>query len=260
MQISPNQMESMKDLSCTVCEGVCEPLDVVDFNKSCEEQRKLFLPLSGHAVYYYLCNQCGFCFAPELYQWSLEKFAKKIYNDGYEQIDPDYRKIRPEANANHINQMFLGKQTAIKHLDYGGGNGLLSDLLKESKWDSSSYDPFVNHDIDIKTLGKFDLITAFEVFEHVPDANELMSQLNLLIEKEGVILFSTLVSDGHIEKNKRLDWWYASPRNGHISLFSKNALAILAKKHRFNMGSFSAGFHVLFKQVPNWAAHIIKTQ
>ncbi|AYQ56210.1 hypothetical protein THERMOT_2229 [Bathymodiolus thermophilus thioautotrophic gill symbiont] len=247
----------MDNLPCPVCNGTCESLDVVDFNKSCEESRGIFLPMSGHSVYYYLCNQCSFCFAPAMYQWSLDDFSKKIYNDEYINIDPDSLKTRPEENANNINQFFLEKKKEIRHLDYGGGNGLLSDLLTKQGWDSSSYDPFVNRDVNIKNLKKFDLITAFEVFEHVPDVDNLMLELSTLIKEDGIVLFSTLLSDGNLEKNKRINWWYVSPRNGHISVFSKNSLAILAKNHQFNTNSFSAGFHILFKQIPNWASHII---
>ncbi|SGZ90176.1 HlpA protein [Bathymodiolus thermophilus thioautotrophic gill symbiont] len=192
-----------------------------------------------------------------MYQWSLDDFSKKIYNDEYINIDPDSLKTRPEENANNINQFFLEKKKEIRHLDYGGGNGLLSDLLTKQGWDSSSYDPFVNRDVNIKNLKKFDLITAFEVFEHVPDVDNLMLELSTLIKEDGIVLFSTLLSDGNLEKNKRINWWYVSPRNGHISVFSKNSLAILAKNHQFNTNSFSAGFHILFKQIPNWASHII---
>jgi hypothetical protein len=96
----------LENLNCAICDGTCVPLDVVDFNKSCEEARGIFLPLSGKGIYYYLCQQCGFCFAPEVYQWSLDDFSKKIYNDGYLQIDPDYKKTRPEANTANLNKMF----------------------------------------------------------------------------------------------------------------------------------------------------------
>jgi hypothetical protein len=34
-------------------------------------------------------------------------------------------------------------------------------------------------------------------------------------------MFSTLLSDGNIKLGQKLTWWYASPRNGHISLFSR---------------------------------------
>ena len=44
---------------CPVCEALCETLDRVDFNKSCEEARGLKLPNSGTLVEYVLCDSCG---------------------------------------------------------------------------------------------------------------------------------------------------------------------------------------------------------
>lgn len=132
-----------------------------------------------------------------------------------------------------------------KHLDYGGGNGTLSRLLREAGWNSSTYDPFVDKGLGVDSLGKFDLITAFEVFEHVPDVPALMANF-------------TLVSDGHIEPKKRLDWWYASPRNGHIALFSKKSLGVLAQNSKWMCGSFSTGLHTVFATVPPWAAHLLQ--
>ncbi len=247
------------NLICPVCRETCSLLDVVDFNKSCEEIRGKFLGLSGIPVYYALCMQCGFCFAPEILSWQLEAFENKIYNSEYILVDPDYIETRPRANANTVISMFNEQTQLIKHLDYGGGNGLLANLLNESGFNSTTYDPFVDRNIDLKKLGQFNLITAFEVFEHVPDIHELMSNLRLLLAPNGLILFSTLLSDGNIHANQRLSWWYASPRNGHISLFSENSLTLFAHSNGFNLGSFSAGFHVLFTEVPIWAKHIIQT-
>lgn len=246
------------NLHCPVCKGTCFLLDVVDFNKSCEEARGKFLGLAGIPIYYALCSNCRFCFAPELLNWQLEEFEQRIYNDEYILVDPDYIETRPRSNAANLISMFGDHALSIKHLDYGGGSGLLAKLLRESKWQSTSYDPFVNRDVSIGQLGKFDLITAFEVFEHVPDVRQLMSSLSSLLSTNGLVLFSTLLTDENIHPNQRVNWWYASPRNGHISLFSKHSLAIMAQDYGFNFGSFSEGFHVFFKKVPHWADHIIK--
>ncbi len=235
----------------------------MDFSRSGgAERRGKTLPLSGIPIYYYLCNQCGYCFAPEIISWDLKKFSEKIYNEAYIVVDPEYKNNRPQANAKLLLNVFKGKEKYIKHLDYGGGNGLLSKLVLKSGWDSSTNDPFVNKDIhDIKDLGQFNLITAFEVFEHVPDARSLMSSLDSLLKEDGLILFSTALSDGNIKKNQRLKWWYASPRNGHISLFSKKSLTILVKMYGFSLGSFSAYLHVLFKQkIPSWAKDLVTIQ
>ncbi|MFZ2725680.1 MAG: class I SAM-dependent methyltransferase [Methylococcaceae bacterium] len=248
----------MQYYTCPICASTALPLDVVDFNKSCEELRHKYLPLSGIAVYYYLCEHCYFCFAPQLYQWKLSEFEKRIYNADYSVIDPDSVDIRPRSNAKNLIHLFANQKQVIRHLDYGGGSGLLSQLLRQEQWQSLSYDPFYNKQTLIKELGQFNLITAYEVFEHVPDIETLMTNLSLLLAEDGVILFSTLLSDGQLDKNKRIQWWYAAPRNGHISLFSKTSLLIMAKRWGFTLGSFSTGFHAMWKVVPSWASHIIK--
>lgn len=244
--------------ACPVCAAPAALLDVVDLNKSCLEERGSFLPLAGVPVYYALCESCNFCFAPTLHGWTLDDFATVIYNDAYLQVDPDYLEARPRHHAEHLISLLGNECSGIRHLDYGGGHGLLSDLLRDAKWDSVSYDPFVDRGKHLADLGKFDLITAYEVFEHVPDVRKLAADLALIVRDEGVILFSTSLSDGHIKPRQRLTWWYASPRNGHISLFSETSLGLLAQREGFNFGSFSPNYHAFWKTVPRWARHFLK--
>lgn len=246
------------ELPCPVCGGKSHPFDVVDFNKSCNSLYGPNAKLSGIPVYYYLCTDCHFCFAPEISAWDLHSFEEKIYNAEYVLVDPDYVDSRPRSNAQTLIQLFGADGSQVKHLDFGGGGGLLSRILNDSGWNSTTYDPFVDQSIDPASLGQFDLITAFEVFEHVPDVVGLIQDLSRLLSPNGIVLFSTLISDGNISDSERLSWWYASPRNGHISLFSKRSLEILAGKEGFKFGSFSNVFHALFKDVPPWASHLIR--
>lgn len=244
--------------TCPICGGACVQLAAVDFNKSCEEPRGKFLERSGIPVHYVLCQACQFCFAPQFATWGLEDFAEKIYNQDYVQVDPDYLELRPRNNAATL-MALLGEQgPKLRHLDFGGGGGLLSQVLRAANWQSTSFDPFVDKGVAPGTLGRFDLITAFEVFEHVPDANELIKTLSALLAPDGVVLFSTLVSDGNLVPGQPLTWWYASPRNGHISLFSRKSLLLLGAKEGFNVGSFTEGFHAYWKHVPAWASHLIR--
>jgi SAM-dependent methyltransferase len=242
--------------TCPVCSSTSSLHDVVDFNKSCEEPKGKFLPKSGVPVYYALCESCDFLFAPEFAEWTEADFLLKIYNDEYVAIDPDYVEARPHASFNFLQKYFGQAQHEIQHLDYGGGNGLLSSKLMSAGWNSKSYDPFPERNIDISSLGKFNLITAFEVFEHVPDPQLLLENIHHLLDETGLVLFSTLVNDGNIKRQQRLDWWYASPRNGHISLFSKKSLKILGEKYGFHFGSMGTGLHCYYKKFPSWANSI----
>src|ERR1700752_1976355 len=115
---------------CPICAGASSLLDVVDFNKSCEEGHGKYLPLCGVAIYYSLCAECGFCFAPEFAQWTLDDFANKIYNSEYIEVDPDYLAVPPRLNADSLIQLLGEQGRGIRHLDYGGGSGLLSDMLR----------------------------------------------------------------------------------------------------------------------------------
>lgn len=245
-------MDKTAQHACPVCTSPTALYDVVDFNKSCAEATGTFLPLSGVPIYYRRCATCAHTWAPEFGDWSDADFLNHIYNEGYEQVDPDYLASRPQGNAQVVANLFGGARAQIRHLDYGGGNGVLSRALAEQGWDSASFDPFPGDGTAPESLGKFNFITAFEVFEHVPDVDALMHGLRALMADECLVFFSTLVSDGNLQPNGRLNWWYASPRNGHISLFSQRSLALLAEKHGLGFRSFDANLHCFFNTMPAW--------
>ena len=109
----------------------------------------------------------------------------------------------------------------------------LAQLLRSNHFNAHSHDPFYDHSEISSATGQFDLITAFEVIEHVPDPKRMIGELTGLLKRDGIFIFSTLVSDGHIQTNGRLTWWYASPRNRHISIFTRQSLQILAQQFGF---------------------------
>lgn len=244
---------------CPVCDAACVPLGEVDFNKNCEEARGIRLPYTGRMVQYVTCTGCGYSFAPGFAGWSHADFQREIYNDQYVLVDPDYTGARARENARFLIESFgeAGKQ--VRHLDYGGGDGTMSRLLREAGWDSASYDPFVDLQVRPAELGTFRLITSFEVFEHVPDVQRLVADLAALLAPAGLLMFSTLLSDGELAPGRPPDWWYAAPRNGHISLFSARSLALLARRHGFSCASAQSLVHLFWRQeFPAWARHIVQ--
>jgi 2-polyprenyl-3-methyl-5-hydroxy-6-metoxy-1,4-benzoquinol methylase len=188
----------------------------------------------------------------------MSEFESKVYNNDYILVDPHYLSERPRSNAIYVQSTIGDSGRQLRHLDYGGGEGLLSRLLCDAGWNSRSYDPFVDKNVKIAELGRFELITAYEVFEHVPDPCALIDDLSSLLVEDGVIMFSTLLSDGNIHHHQRLSWWYVSPRNGHISIFSQRSLSLLAERKQFLVGGNTTGFHAMWRTIPWWAKNYLR--
>jgi len=242
---------------CPVCRKPTVPLGAVDFNRNCGESRGIRLPAAGRQVAYVICRGCGFAFAPEFAAWTADDFARDIYNDGYATVDPDHREVRPRANAETLVGMFPGDARPVRHLDYGGGAGRMSEILRAAGWDSACHDPFFAGGTS-EPAGTYDLITCFEVFEHVTDPRALAARLDALLAPDGLMLVSTLVSDGQIAPGKPLTWWYAAPRNGHVSLHSRESLDRLASRQGWRFASFSPESHVFWRgEFPAFARHLL---
>jgi 2-polyprenyl-6-hydroxyphenyl methylase/3-demethylubiquinone-9 3-methyltransferase len=240
-------------IECKICRGPSALFGVVDFHKSCIEAQGRRLALSGYPVYYRRCQHCAFTFTTDFDSWDLEAFREQIYNDDYIVVDPDFAEVRPSGNAALISKSFPGSQASMSILDYGGGAGLLAARLRDLGFAAMTYDPFSS--FNQMPSEKFDLVTCFEVMEHVPFPQNTVATMVSLLKQPGAILFSTLVQPENFEM-LGLNWWYASPRNGHISLYSTPSLALLFKPHGMRVGSFSPDLHVAYAQVPSFAAHL----
>jgi len=222
--------------------------DVVDFHKNC--QGPDVFPLSGIAVYFRRCGTCGFVFTEHFDEWSEADFKSRIYNEDYIKVDADYEEKRPAANASLIEQVFGADKHRISVLDYGGGNGSLAARLRQAGFESATYDPFMP-EFSTRPDRRFDLITSFETLEHVPNPTHFAQEISGLIADGGMVLFSTLLQPANIA-DIRLNWWYAGPRNGHVSLFTSAALGALWMPLGFTVGSLNNGLHAAFRRPPSF--------
>lgn len=256
----PAIAESLKPVSrepraCKICGGEAPLYGVVDFHKSCEEERGIHFSLSGIPIYYRRCAKCRFLFTDAFDHWSIEQFKHYIYNDEYKLVDPDYETRRPEVNAETIKQLWGAIKTETRLLDYGGGNGALCAKLREIGLHTAvTYDPMVPA-FATPPDGKFDLIACFETLEHTPDPLASIAGIASFAAETGLILFTTLVQPADFDR-ERLNWWYVAPRNGHISLFSRQALAAAWDRHGYKLASFNEVVHFAFRTLPPYLAHL----
>ena len=243
--------------SCKICGGEAPLYGVVDFHRSCEIANVEQLPLSSLPIYYRRCIACSFLFTDAFDDWSDADFKTHIYNDGYLALDPDYAAKRPNINAGTIERLFGAHRAQIRVLDYGGGNDVLCSVLRGAGYPIAvTYDPFTA-DHARRPEGTFDLVTCFETLEHMPDPMAGIAAMLANLAEPGLVLFSTLLQPQGFDQ-VGLNWWYVGPRNGHVSIFSRNALAFAWKHHGYHTASFSDNLHLAFRTLPDFARHLLK--
>ncbi len=238
-----------------MCGATAMIYGVVDFHKNCEICRRQVLGISGVPIYYHRCPGCGFLFTTAFDDFTLDDFRRHVYNDEYVLVDPDYRGSRARANAEFLAALFSQRRPR-RILDYGGGNGGLADRLRAGGFpEVETYDPFVPLH-SARPAGRFDCVVSFEVVEHSTDPERTFADMNDFLDEPGLILFSTLLQPADIDR-QGLGWWYAGPRNGHVSLFSRESLISLIEPLGFGLASFNDGVHILYREVPDFAGHFL---
>jgi hypothetical protein len=99
-------------------------------------------------------------------------------------------------------------------------------------------------------LGRYNFCLAMEVFEHSPNpVSSLEDIVGKMASGRAMIMIGTWIHDGIVSDQTRLSWWYAAPRNGHISLFSRRSMEILASKFGLSYSSIYPGMHLLTRDI-----------
>ena len=244
-------------LPCKICGGSAALFGVVDFNKCCVQGLGLLLPVLGVPIYYRRCSACGFLFTDAFDEWSCDQFKAYVYNADYKIVDPDYETSRPGNNSNNVNALFGAVKEHVRLLDYGGGNGALGNLLRANGFSFvATYDPMVPEYAQ-RPPDKFDVVTCFETLEHMTDPVKGIGQILEFLAEPGLVLFSTVVQSGDFETTG-VNWWYVGPRNGHVSIFSRRALALAWRRYDYRTASFNENMHIAFKTLPPFATHLLK--
>lgn len=196
--------------------------------------------LGKYKVGYYQCAHCGFMQTEQPY------WLNEAYQSAITALDLGL------ANRNLVLAPIV--ETIIKaffnsnalFLDYGGGYGLLVRMLRDKGFRFYREDKFCenlfakNFDVtDLPAVPGFELITAFEVFEHLP---EPLQEIEKMLTYGKSILFSTELQPAA----GLADWWYISPETGqHVSFYSYPSLVEIARKFNLHLYSNRRNIHLL---------------
>jgi len=224
----------------------------------------------------YRCSACMFSFVGN----PIADY-KAIYSEDFYRgrgADPmiDYvsELERPEETVRLYEwRGILGAVTALRGppwgcrwLDFGCGNGgLVRHLRKSGVPDALGYDegwiagrarslgiPILRGDELASHRGAFDVVTAMEVFEHLPDPLATLRTIRMLM-KPGALLFYT-TGNARPYRKALLDWPYLLPEI-HISFFEPETLRRLLSRAGFRaeQRGFLPGFEdiIRFKVLKN---------
>src|SRR5439155_14520818 len=100
------------------------------------------------------------------------------------------------------------------------------------------------HDADIRGSVRYELVTAFEVFEHLAEPAKIVAQLLSISDS---ILFST--EPLPIPAPPIANWWYYGPEHGqHIAFFTRVALQQLAARFSANYYTNGGSIHLVSRR------------
>ncbi len=215
-------------MHCSICNNLTTPIF-----------KKLFL--SKYDVSYYRCPNCDFVQTEKPY-WLEEAYESAIVNMDVGLL---YRNnTLSEVAASVIHRFFNADEC---FMDYGGGYGILTRLLRDKGYKFYSQDPYCKNlfaqdfDADKKQDSRFELLTSFEVFEHMANP---MEEIEKMLSYGRNILFSTEL---HPQAEEDIsNWWYLIPDIGqHVSLWSSKSIAYVAKYFSLQIYSNGRNIHLL---------------
>ncbi len=143
----------------------------------------------------------------------------------------------------------LAGVVVITGLDYGGGNGRLSHLLQQDGIDYRTHDPYGKTDFNEGLGHKANVISAFEVLEHTVDPVATFADMLRFASDRVLIVASTQVSDGHLDSGL-LSWEYIAPRSGHVTIYTRESLGLLAQKYSLDYTPVTRGLHLMSRGIP----------
>ena len=221
-------------LTCKIC-------------KSATSHHCSTLVLGKYDVKYYKCMTCGFI-APEEPYWLDEAYSSAITKLDIGLIQRN-QLMTPIVKA-VINKWF---DPQARFIDYGGGYGMLVRMMRDRGFDFYWQDVHCANlyaeSFDISDVAPFraELLTAFEVFEHLVDP---VSELEKMLTLTDTILFSTTVQP--FDNVTPESWWYFTPETGqHVALHSRTSLQALADQFGLNYCWKDQSIHLFSRKVIN---------
>lgn len=201
-----------------------------------EASHRFTLSLLGRAVGYFNCAACG-SLETEPPTWLAEAYAWRPDRPNFD-VGAAQRTLT-NAGAVYATARLLGLK---RLLDFGGGDGFLCRLMRDYGWDAYVHEPFGQlryaSDFAADLAPGFDLVSAFEVLEHLSDP---AAELGRVLECQPTAVLATT----RLYSGQGADWDYLAPEGGqHVFFYSERGLRDFVRGFGYAMAVIDG--HLLF--------------
>lgn len=200
--------------------------------------------LNKYSVTYFCCENCNFV------QTETPYWLHDAYSDAITKADIGL--VNRNLILTKITKAIITAFFKLNghFLDYGSGYGLFVRLMRDRGYDFYWYDKYCDNlfaktfDVKNQAVNSYELLTAFEVFEHLEiPASELEQMLTY---SQNILFTTTLLPEDLPQPDK---WWYYGLEHGqHISLYTYRSLIELGKRFNLNLYSDGNSIHLFTKE------------
>lgn len=211
--------------------------------------------LGKYTAEYFRCSSCGFVHTEPPY-WLAEAYARPVASSDLGMVGRNL--ALATVTKALIVTLFRSQGT---FLDYGGGYGLFTRVMRDSGFNFLHWDEYCPNlfaeQFSADPTGSpqhYDLVTAFEVFEHLVDP---VSGVRTLLALTDSVLFTTALLPSPPPSPG--EWWFYGVEHGqHVSLFTRESLARLAAILGVHVVSDGVWLHMLTtRRVPPFFFRLI---
>lgn len=199
--------------------------------------------MDRYPVDYHRCGDCGLVALPSP-TWLDEAYASAISDHDTGLL----RRCRLLSTATSAVIRTEGLR-AGRFLDWAGGYGTLTRMMRDKGFDYWHHDdyakPIFAQEFQDDGGSSYDLITAYEVVEHLTDPRR---ELAVISKRTDRLLFTTELLP---EPAPRVaDWWYYLPEVGqHVTFHTLDSLRRLGASLDYELTSNGRNWH-MFHRVP----------
>lgn len=201
------------------------------------------LLLAKHRVHYFECDVCGYVQTEDPY-WLEEAYQNPVNLTDTGLLG---RNVMLSRMTLLLLRRYFKKGDFV--LDYSGGYGVLTRLLRDAGAECYWHDPYTPNVFARgfemhRAARSFSLVTSFESFEHFVYPLEEIRKISQISSE---IFFSTRLLPPH--RPQPGQWWYYGLEHGqHIGFFTPASLAHIAKELGLHVVSAFGAYHFLSRR------------